>query len=72
VTITGTTCNLPTTWPSLEELGRARAEAVATQLLARGVTPSQITTLGAGYTANPPVTDPATAARNRTVILSLS
>lgn len=52
-----------------------RAETIKSMLVAAGADPTQITTEGAGYTANPPdrtatgAHDPAAAALNRTVHL---
>lgn len=72
VTLTGTTSNGPTAWPTLKDLATARATTVATLLITLGVPATQITTAGAGYTANPPVTDPATAALNRATTLTFT
>ncbi len=69
VTISGTTSNGPTRWPSLAALGGARAQLVADELVRRGVTNS-LRVVGAGYLAKPPVVDPATAAMNRGITLT--
>ncbi|WP_431235960.1 OmpA family protein (plasmid) [Mycolicibacterium psychrotolerans] len=66
VTVSGTTSNGPTAWPSYKTLSEARAHTVANILTSAGAPAAQITCRGDGYTANPPVTDPATAALNRT------
>lgn len=67
ISIFGTTSNGPTSWPSYTALAQARAQAVQKLLTTSfGVAPAQITCLGLGYTANPPVSDAATAALNRT------
>ena len=65
VEIRGRTADGPTAWPSLRALGKARAELCADVLVAHGVDGSRISTVGSGYLADPPVTDPATAAANR-------
>ena len=70
--VTGSTSNGPTAWPSLTALSRARAATVGQLLIAMGVSTSQVTTTGAGYRAQPPVTGPASAAQNRAVTLSFS
>lgn len=72
VRILGRTANGSTAWPSLVALGKARAEQVKTDLVARRIAADRITTDGLGYTANPPQVDPATAALNRAVIFELS
>lgn len=69
VTVTGTTSNGETRWPSHRALGKARAEKVAQDL--RSLSPrTSIETKGAGYLARPPVKDAATAAQNRSIILT--
>jgi outer membrane protein OmpA-like peptidoglycan-associated protein len=65
ITISGTTSNGPTAWASYRTLADARAHNVQNMLTDAGASASQITCVGMGYTANPPVTDPATAALNR-------
>jgi OOP family OmpA-OmpF porin len=65
VEIRGRTAQGPTAWPTLRALGKARAELCAEVLVAEGLSRSRITTVGVGYTAQPPVTDPASAAANR-------
>lgn len=65
LTVTGTTANGPTKWPSLNDLGQGRANTVAAELATLGVTRSRITAIGHGYTAHPPQVDAATAALNR-------
>lgn len=65
VEIRGRTAAGPTAWTSLEALGLARADRCAETLIRAGVDPAQISTIGGGYQAQPPITDPATAAQNR-------
>ena len=72
VRITGRTSNGATAWVSHEALGKARADRCAGLLVQAGVRPSQITTVGAGYTAQPPVTNPTTAALNRSTDFTFS
>lgn len=72
LTITGSTSNGATAWPSLKALSNARAATIARLLIAMNVPSRQMTTSGAGYRGQPPVTDPATAALNRAVTLSFS
>lgn len=65
VEIRGRTAQGPTAWPTLRALGKARADLCADVLVAHGIARSRITTVGLGYVARPPITDPATAAANR-------
>lgn len=66
ITIFGTTSNGPTAWDSYSALALARAVAVQQMLTtALGARVDQIHCVGMGYTADPPVLDPATAALNR-------
>jgi len=66
ITIFGTTSNGPTAWDSYTALAQARAVTVEQILTsALGVRVDQIRCVGMGYTADPPVVDPATAALNR-------
>lgn len=65
VEIRGRTAEGPTAWPTLRALGKARADLCADVLVAHGIARSRITTVGLGYVARPPITDPATAAANR-------
>lgn len=67
VTVSGTTSNGPTGWLDHVALATARARRVERLLVdTLGVDPAQVRCEGLGYTANPPVVDPATAALNRT------
>lgn len=75
VTVTGTTASGD---PVLaQQLSEARAAAVKEVLVRLGADPSLIEVRGAGYTANPPDHDaagnfdPAAAALNRTVVISV-
>ena len=73
--ITGTTADGHTRYPSLPDLGKARAEAVKDLVLAMSegqITATRITTIGKGYTATPPQVDVVTAALNRSVTLTYS
>ncbi|WP_313535434.1 OmpA family protein [Arsenicicoccus bolidensis] len=72
VTVTGTTANGSTRWASLKALGLARADRIKSILVKLGATAEQVTTVGLGYTANPPVTDPATAALNRSIRIEVT
>jgi outer membrane protein OmpA-like peptidoglycan-associated protein len=72
VTLVGSTSKGATAWPSLVALSQARAVTVAHLLTGMGVRSSQLSTKGVGYRAQPPVTDPATAALNRAVTLTFS
>lgn len=72
LTITGSTSNGATAWPSLIALSRARAVTIARLLSELKIPSTQMTARGAGYRAQPPVTDPATAALNRAVTLTFS
>lgn len=66
ITIVGTTSNGPTAWESYTALAQARSLTVQSLLTtALGARADQIHCLGLGYTADPPVIDPATAALNR-------
>lgn len=66
ITISGTTSNGPTAWESYTALAQARAATVKRVLTTDlGARPDQIRCVGLGYTADPPVVDPATAALNR-------
>lgn len=66
ITIYGTTSNGPTAWPSYTALATARSLTVKNVLTATlGARSDQIHCVGLGYTADPPATDPATAALNR-------
>jgi outer membrane protein OmpA-like peptidoglycan-associated protein len=66
ITVSGTTSNGPTAWTSYTALAQARAATVERILTADlGARPDQIRCVGLGYTADPPVIDPATAALNR-------
>jgi outer membrane protein OmpA-like peptidoglycan-associated protein len=64
--------NAPTAWPSLEALGRARAEACKAALVQLGVPADQISTVGLGYLADPPGDTPAAAAQNRKIVFSFT
>jgi outer membrane protein OmpA-like peptidoglycan-associated protein len=66
ITIFGSTSNGPTAWQSYTALAQARSLTVQNLLSAElGARLDQIHCVGLGYTADPPVIDPATAALNR-------
>ncbi|EHB48694.1 OmpA/MotB domain protein [Mycolicibacterium rhodesiae JS60] len=71
ITIFGTTSNGRTAWDSYTALAQARSLTVQQILTsALGVRSGQIHCVGLGYTADPPVVDPATAALNRRTRIS--
>lgn len=75
ITVTGTTASGDPVW--CQQLSEERAATVKEVLVRLGADPSAIETQGVGYTANPPDhdasgnLDPAAAALNRTVVISI-
>lgn len=70
VTITGSTANAPTAWPSQQALGQARADACKKALERLGAPAAQIIAIGRGYLADPPGDTPAAAAQNRKILFT--